>query len=1050
MGRLTNAVASRYGGAREMRNAPPPVYTLSGTMASEYFNRRRDAEFGVTETRQRIQDHLAGLSTDELDMLYLEAVDGSSDMGLVEFQDKVMARDNDGSWMEAPPFGSDGVEKMAAALERYYQDRGKPEKIDQLAESIETFPPMSDPGYPPEEKYVYPVSAKIEEIKNSLPPEQQTEENIRLLEQVNEESKLLSRKYFSHLQLVGKDKLPVNEGVENANINGMEYFADHVIYGYIDEYFQTEGKQYAKLVEPVKQTNALYPRTYKTETNNSRIAPEFMKHIPEMEKLETGVTEETLQDIQSVADDIDSLGPDAYPFAEFHHAVYKTPKSEMGDKAYALTPMRAARKDLEKAVNTGDMEMIRQAHEKYQNVKKVMDHMAETARTKPEKGQSEVYEGNMDYMRGSGTGDIPEEYIKDFAGHSKLASVLVLNNYAKYAGVSVKDIIKNPVATAIKATDKYLNDYGIQSGKTTGAKLTLALSNDHAGMINQAYGLNVGGCIHRSIEGVAGFAHSREEAVSIVGQAALARGAAFGRFSDEIEQWMALANSPEEKKQRLYELTILMPEDQLAMEDMPKRFAKKTWKTDLGTDRILKGAMAKGDYDYEGLIAKADRIAEEAYAEAERLNDEDSIYTEYDPKAFRKASVTAFRKVLEAAPEKDRNSPGYLKLQAEVERRAMEMEPKEAEENLVKQIVTLTGEALTLPFNSEDPAAYRKMMNSLKDLQMKKRLIRGDTEGISPEDRERLKNVSLDDAIRTARSDTAAYSRKVEESGRKAGVSYQSGADRAIEALDRMRREDLDAQIAILDREKTGLFVSRENSAEHQQMMRSLKDLQTKRRLLRGDTEGISPAEQERLKKISLDKAIRTARNDTMAYSRKVEEDGKKTSFRYTSGAERANAATHAVEALDRLADATGGRTPVQQMEDMLQRDTMDSRTDAEQVISNAATSLYVNFIKNNPEKFTPEVQESLLSRNKLKEAVDIFKKDQAFQKMVKTLGTGKLADQVINGPDSVLTSYLDAQKALDPQNVAKSGSEMTREERDKYMKKADFDPNREEKEIEV
>ena len=112
-------------------------------------------------------------------------------------------------------------------------------------------------------------------------------------------------------------------------------------------------------------------------------------------------------------------------------------------------------------------------------------------------------------------------------------------------------------------------------------------------------------------------------------------------------------------------------------------------------------------------------------------------------------------------------------------------------------------------------------------------------------------------------------------------------------------------------------------------------------------------------------------------------------------------------------------------------------------MLNNAARSLYVSFIKNNPEKFTPEMQEVVLSDDKLKEAVDIFKRDPAFRKMVRTLGTSKLADQVINGPDSVLTSYLDAKKALDNQGVGKSGSEMTREERQEFMKNAAFGENK-------
>jgi hypothetical protein len=370
------------------------------------------------------------------------------------------------------------------------------------------------------------------------------------------------------------------------------------------------------------------------------------------------------------------------------------------------------------------------------------------------------------------------------------------------------------------------------------------------------------------------------------------------------------------------------------MNVLAEKLAKKNWKSELSTDKLLHSTVGKGGFDYEALIQKADRIKADAQAETGRI-DKEGNETTYSGKDLDVATVTAFRKVLEAAPAQDRTTPGYLKLQAETEKRTLALDPvKKAE-------------------------------------------------------------------------------------------------------------ADLDRQIEILAREKTGWFVSKENSAEHQQMMRSLQDLQDKKRLLRGETEGISPEQREKLKNISLDQAIRNARNDTMAYSRKVEEDGKKTSFRYQSGADRANAATHAIEALDKMADTVNGRTMAQKLEDQLQRDTMDSRKDPEQVQENAARTLYLSFIQNNPEKFTPEMQEVVLSNEKLNEAMQIIEKDPAFQKMVKSMTPDQLADKVINGPDAVLTSYLDATKVLNDQALGKSGSEMTQEERKEFMKNATFGENK-------
>ena len=142
--------------------------------------------------------------------------------------------------------------------------------------------------------------------------------------------------------------------------------------------------------------------------------------------------------------------------------------------------------------------------------------------------------------------------------------------------------------------------------------------------------------------------------------------------------------------------------------------------------------MAKGGFDYEGLIEKADRINEEAMNEAERLDDVYDTYTKYDAEDFRTSSVTAFRKVLAAAPEQDRSTPGYRKLLEETERRTMDLkEVKKAEEELDRQMAILAREKSGLFVRKENSAEYDTMMAGLTTAKNKMRMLRGDTEGIS-------------------------------------------------------------------------------------------------------------------------------------------------------------------------------------------------------------------------------------------------------------------------------------------------------------------------------
>ena len=236
----------------------------------------------------------------------------------------------------------------------------------------------------------------------------------------------------------------------------------------------------------------------------------------------------------------------------------------------------------------------------------------------------------------------------------------------------------------------------------------------------------------------------------------------------------------------------------------------------------MKDTLGRGGFDYAGLLDKADQILEDAREEAEKMDDDFDAYTEFDDKEFQRASVTAFRKVLEAAPEQDRATPGYQKLLEETDKRTVQLESMQ----------------------------------------------------------------------------------------------------KAEEALDR--------QMALLAREKTGLFVNMENSAEYDTMMAGLTTAKNKMRMLKGDTAGISA-----------------------------------------------------------------------------------------------------------------EKLETVLNNDTLQEGMSLIKKDAAFRKMVSSLTRDQLADKVIDGPDAVLTAYLDATKALNADAIGKSGSEMTQEERQEFMRNATFGQNR-------
>ena len=91
--KLLRAVEDRYYLAAELRDAPMPNHPLGGTAPSQYYNSRRDAEFGLEETRQRLQRQLSRMTSDQLDRVYLDVIDNESmsKLSLEDFQLKAFA-----------------------------------------------------------------------------------------------------------------------------------------------------------------------------------------------------------------------------------------------------------------------------------------------------------------------------------------------------------------------------------------------------------------------------------------------------------------------------------------------------------------------------------------------------------------------------------------------------------------------------------------------------------------------------------------------------------------------------------------------------------------------------------------------------------------------------------------------------------------------------------------------------------------------------------------------------------------------------------------------
>ena len=154
--------------------------------------------------------------------------DKTGEMTLEEFQKVASDPSSNGSWMITKPLETDTLLKISEELEKTLPEQ----TVNEAAEDIDTFVPMIDDWYPKEEKYDYPVKNEIEQLKNNLPADQKTEENLRFLDQVNEDTRTLSAKYFAYLQTVMK--LPTSHPI----VTGLTNYAERSMYAFADEYFK--------------------------------------------------------------------------------------------------------------------------------------------------------------------------------------------------------------------------------------------------------------------------------------------------------------------------------------------------------------------------------------------------------------------------------------------------------------------------------------------------------------------------------------------------------------------------------------------------------------------------------------------------------------------------------------------------------------------------------------------------------------------------------------------------------------------------------------------
>ena len=304
--------------------------------------------------------------------------------------------------------------------------------------------------------------------------------------------------------------------------------------------------------------------------------------------------------------------------------------------------------------------------------------------------------------------------------------------------------------------------------------------------------------------------------------------------------------------------------------------------------------------------------------------------------------------------------------------------------------------------------------------------------------------------LRTATQEemkTEGY-RKLQQSVKQIAAWEQTNQLVADQKLDTKKQKlaplvrKLDEDIAVLNREKRGLFLSSTNSDEHTRMTTALAQVSLKLKQMKGEPlPDLSPAERKNLENMDLTEEVRKARAATYDYYRIKGKDGTKTSFVHDVGLERSQAANRTIKTLDALANKLDLRDPAEKGMDKAQLDLMENRANKEWMRDNGerhvAKMMYATFIKF--QRLPAAQEQSRMKPEKVDSGVDKILHDPAFRRMIQKEGLDKVAEYAIQGSDKLMDSCLKSVESVKPASERSNLQQKTMDEKVEIMKNQGF-----------
>ncbi len=227
-------------------------------------------------------------------------------------------------------------------------------------------------------------------------------------------------------------------------------------------------------------------------------------------------------------------------------------------------------------------------------------------------------------------------------------------------------------------------------------------------------------------------------------------------------------------------------------------------------------------------------------------------------------------------------------------------------------------------------------------------------------------------------------------------------------------RGSLATEFRTLEKEKSGWFLSKTNTAEYDAMMKGMRLFNAKLDLMNGvQPKDLTDDELKTVRDTEASVLFKNAKRGCYDYGCLKTKEGK-SGIIHAAGEERFDSSMKSLSGLNKLGKKLHLCDPAETVRDEAQRETLQHRRDKEWLAANAedlaAKTIYAQTLLN--KGVSAAKQEVMLEDGAVKEKIQDIKSNPAFKKMVKTMGTAGIADALIKGVGSLASAFTKANAA--------------------------------------